>query len=168
MPDALYHGERGTSLSGHELQLKFWHVVRQMIAEVKWIKEEMEQRRLIDPDRVGIAGTSMGGIVTFGSLAVYPWIKAAVSLMGCPAYEMFFDELVKTAKKTGVAIPLSDEQLKQEKAQLVKYDLSKQPEKLAGRPLLIWHSECDQVVPYAYTYEFYEQIKPLYQGKEKV
>ncbi|AEH48971.1 prolyl oligopeptidase family serine peptidase [Parageobacillus thermoglucosidasius] len=167
MPDALYHGERGTSLSGHELQLKFWHVVRQMIAEVKWIKEEMEQRRLIDPDRVGIAGTSMGGIVTFGSLAVYPWIKAAVSLMGCPAYEMFFDELVKTAKKTGVAIPLSDEQLKQEKAQLVKYDLSKQPEKLAGRPLLIWHSECDQVVPYAYTYEFYEQIKPLYQGKEK-
>lgn len=167
LPDALYHGERGTFLSGRELQLMFWHVVQQTIAEVKWIKEEMERRRLIDPDRVGLAGTSMGGIATFGSLAVYPWIKAAVSLMGCPAYEMFFDELVETAKKMGVVIPLSDEQLKREKAKLVKYDLSKQPEKLAGRPLLIWHGKCDPVVPYSYTYEFYEQIKRLYQEKKE-
>lgn len=167
LPDALYHGERSTSLSERELQLMFWHVVQQTIAEVKWIKEEMEQCRLIDPDRVGIAGTSMGGIATFGSLAVYPWIKAAVSLMGCPAYETFFDALVETAEKMGVVIPLSDEQLKREKAKLVKYDLSKQPEKLAGRPLLIWHGKRDPVVPYSYTYEFYEQIKQLYREKKE-
>jgi uncharacterized protein len=167
LPDALYHGERGSSLSERELQLMFWHIVQQTITEVKLIKEEMEQRQWIDPDRIGLAGTSMGGIVTFGSLAVYPWIKAAVSLMGCPAYETFFDELIKTAKKMGITVPLTDEQLQWEKEKLMKYDLSKQPEKLAGRPLLIWHGQCDQVVPHSYTYEFYQRIKPLYQGKEE-
>lgn len=167
LPDALHHGERDLSLSDRELQLAFWNIVTRTITEIKKIKEELELRNLIQPDRVGLAGTSMGGIVTFGALAVYPWIKAAVSLMGCPAYEMFFDELIKTAKKMGITVPLTDEQLQWEKEKLMKYDLSKQPEKLAGRPLLIWHGKCDQVVPYSYTYEFYEQIKPLYQGKEE-
>jgi uncharacterized protein len=167
LPDALHHGERDSSLSERELQLAFWNIVTRTITEIKQIKEKLELRNLIQQDRVGLAGTSMGGIVTFGALAVYPWIKAAVSLMGNPMYEAFFDALIETGKKMGVAIPLSDEQLKREKSRLMKYDLSKQPEKLAGRPLLIWHGKCDQVVPYSYTYEFYEQIKPLYQGKEE-
>jgi uncharacterized protein len=167
LPDALHHGEREQALTEIQRQLAFWKIVTRTIAEIRQIKEELELRKLIQPDRVGLAGTSMGGIVTFGALAVYPWIKAAVSLMGSPMYEAFFDSLMEAGKKMGVTIPLSDEQLEREKARLMKYDLSKQPEKLAGRPLLIWHGKCDQVVPYSYTYEFYEQIKPLYQGKEE-
>jgi len=108
----------------------------------------------------------MGGIVTFGSLATYPWIKAAVSLMGSPNYEAFFDAQIELAKQMRLSIPLSDEQLKKERERLAPYDLSRQPEKLRGRPLMMWHGERDQVVPYHYTYEFYHQIKPLYPNEK--
>ena len=51
--------------------------------------EYFEKEQLIDSERIGLVGTSMGGIVTLGSLTRYSWIKAAVSLMGMPYYEKF-------------------------------------------------------------------------------
>ncbi len=62
LPDALHHGERDSSLSDRELQLAFWNIVTRTITEIKKIKEELELRNLIQPDRVGLAGTSMGGL----------------------------------------------------------------------------------------------------------
>ena len=35
-----------------------------------------------------------------------------------------------------------------------EYDLSLQPEKIAGRPLLFWHGREDVVVPYQHVVEF--------------
>lgn len=134
----------------------------QTIHEVGQLKQALCDQNFVQEDRIGVAGTSMGGIVTFGSLATYPWIKAAVSLMGSPNYEAFFDAQIEMAKQMRLSIPLSDEQLKKERERLTTYDLSQQPEKLQGRPLMMWHGERDQVVPYHYTYEFYQQIKPLY------
>ncbi|ANB59900.1 esterase [Anoxybacteroides amylolyticum] len=162
LPDALYHGEREQSLTNEKLQLAFWNIVVQTIHEVGQVKQALCAQHLVQEDRIGLAGTSMGGIVTFGSLATYPWIKAAVSLMGSPNYEAFFDAQIEMAKQMRLSIPLSDEQLKKERERLTTYDLSQQPEKLQGRPLMMWHGERDQVVPYHYTYEFYQQIKPLY------
>ncbi|MBA2874897.1 alpha/beta fold hydrolase [Thermaerobacillus caldiproteolyticus] len=167
LPDVLYHGEREKNLTEKQLQLSFWNIVVRTIAEIEQIKEELNRRHLIEADRIGVAGTSMGGIVTFGALATYSWIKAAVSLMGNPCYEAFFDAQIAMAKKMRISIPFTDEQLQKEKERLAKYDLSLHPEKLQGRPLMIWHGVRDQVVPYQYTYEFYEQIKPLYQGNEE-
>ncbi|WP_027408954.1 esterase [Anoxybacteroides tepidamans] len=163
LPDALYHGEREQNLTAQQLQLSFWNIVVQTIREIEQIKGELCERNLVEKDRIGIAGTSMGGIVTFGALAVYPWIKAAVSLMGSPRYGAFFDAQVEMAKKMQLSIPMTAEQLQKERARLTRYDLSLQPEKLQDRPLMMWHGKRDQVVPYQYTYEFYEQIKPLYE-----
>jgi fermentation-respiration switch protein FrsA (DUF1100 family) len=166
LPDALYHGEREQNVTEQQLQLSFWNIVVQTIKEIEQIKYELCDRHLVQADRIGVAGTSMGGIVTFGALATYPWIKAAVSLMGSPYYERFFDAQIAMAKKMRLQIPLTDEQLQKEREKLAQYDLSLQPEKLEGRPLMMWHGQRDQVVPYHYTYEFYKQIKPLYSEEE--
>ncbi|WP_044748729.1 esterase [Bacillus alveayuensis] len=166
LPDALYHGEREEKVTEQELQFSFWNIVLNEIEEIAKIKDELASRHIIDEQRIGLAGTSMGGITTFGALTQYPWIKAAVSLMGTPCYEIFFQLQIDEIRKRGYQLPLSEEELQKEKERLAAYDLSLQPEKLKGRPLFIWHGQLDQVVPYHYTYEFYEKIKPLYAQNE--
>ena len=56
----------------------------QSIEELDVLRQYFEKESLIDSERIGMVGTSMGGIVTLGSLTRYKWIKAAVSLMGMP------------------------------------------------------------------------------------
>lgn len=167
LPEALYHGERGEGLSQGELNLRFWDIVINQIHELKVLKDDLVIKGLADQDRVGIAGTSMGGIVTLGAMTQYPWIKAAVSLMGSPYYEKFSRYQIDEMRRLGIVIPLSDEEVSQKITGLKEFDLSLQPEKLDGRPLLFWHGKRDEVVPYQYTRHFYEEIKPLYKGREE-
>jgi len=166
LPDALYHGERAENISERELQFSFWQIVLNEIKEIAAIKDELVRDGLVDEQRVGLAGTSMGGITTFGALTQYSWIKVAVSLMGTPCYKTFLELQIGELRKSRSELPLSDDELEKEKGRLAVYDLSLQPEKLKKRPLFIWHGKLDQVVPYQYTYEFYNKIKPLYAEDE--
>lgn len=162
MPDILFHGERSNGLSGKDLNFKFWDIVLRTIAELKMIKAFYEDEQLADPSRIGLAGTSMGGIVTLGAVAQYEWIKAAVSLMGMPYYEKFARWQLDELHKNNLEIDLNEEQISHLLETLRQRDLSLQPEKLGERPLMFWHGKKDTVVPYSYTYHFYENIQPLY------
>ena len=48
------------------------------------------------------------------------------------------------------------------------YDLSLQPEKLAGRPLFFWHGQADEKIPYIQTERFVEKNRHKSYGKEIV
>ena len=50
----------------------------------------------------------------------------------------------------------------QQLAQLELIDLSKHPERIAGRPVHFWHDTADQIVPYAPDKAFFDSI----QGKD--
>ncbi|MDQ0415520.1 MULTISPECIES: hypothetical protein [Mesobacillus] len=80
LPEAKYHGTRSWDLSETELGLRFWEIVMTSIEELSLLKAELEQQGLIDPLKIGVAGTSMGAITTLGAMATYDWIKAGVSL----------------------------------------------------------------------------------------
>ncbi|WP_026585194.1 alpha/beta fold hydrolase [Bacillus sp. J33] len=162
LPDTLYHGERSTGLSGNDLNFRLWDIVLNTLAELGIIKEAYEEEQLINSDRIGLVGTSMGGIVTLGALTQYKWIKAAVSLMGMPYYERFAQRQLDELQKNDIEIPLNKEEVDSLLETLRERDLSLQPEKLGGRPLLFWHGKKDSVVPFSYTYHFYESILPLY------
>ncbi|MFT8319813.1 MAG: alpha/beta hydrolase, partial [Bacillus sp. (in: firmicutes)] len=69
---------------------------------------------------------------------------------------------IDEVKKSGYEFPLQDEKIYGLIQRLDKLDLSNTPEKLNNRPLMFWHSKQDQVVPYEFSYQFYEKIKPLY------
>jgi uncharacterized protein len=163
LPEALYHGEReGNGYSEIELYKYFWNIVIQTIHELEDVKEYYVQEELADPERIGLAGTSMGGIVTLGALTKYSWVKAAVSLMGMPAYEKFSQWQLDLLESQGFKLPFTEEQIMEQLAVLRDYDLSLQPEKLGNRPLLFWHGKKDPVVPYHLTYQFYQEIKNDY------
>jgi uncharacterized protein len=163
LPEALYHGERSTGLSGNDLNVKFWEIVLTEIEELNEIKNAFASEGLIDEEKIGLAGTSMGGIVTMGALTRYDWIKTAVSLMGMPYYEKFALWQIDELKKHGIDLPFKEEELAGLLQKLKELDISQQPEKLAGRPILFWHGKQDQVVPYHYTYHFYESIRTNYE-----
>lgn len=164
LPDVLYHGEREQGYNESELSLRFWEIVLHTISEISILKDELEQEGLIDASRIGLAGTSMGGIVTLGALSNYKWIKAAVSLMGMPYYEKFAEMQIHHLKQKGVKIPLDETEIAQLFSQIKEYDLSAQPEKLNERPLLFWHGVKDQTVPYAPAHQFFESLRPMYSG----
>lgn len=162
LPEALHHGERSVGLSGQQLNIHFWEIIFQTINELDTIRKFFEEKQWIDPDRIGLAGTSMGGIITLGALTQYPWIKAAVSLMGMPYYEKFALQQIEGLKRNGAEIPLTNEEMAQLMNRIKELDLSLQHEKLDNRPLLFWHGKQDSVVPFQPAFHFYESVKPLY------
>jgi fermentation-respiration switch protein FrsA (DUF1100 family) len=163
LPEAAYHGERHPEgVKTEEIALHFWNIVLQTIDELDVLRQYFDSENLIDTKRIGLVGTSMGGIVTLGSLTRYQWIKAAVSLMGMPQYGKYALWQLDMLKKQGVNLPIQQEEIDVILEKLKPVDLSRHPEVLANRPLLFWHGKQDPIVPFSYTYDFYEKIKPLY------
>lgn len=166
MPDTLLHGERGQGMNESELSVKFWEIVLTTIEEIELLKDHYVQNYLIDENRLGLGGTSMGGIVTLGALTKLPWIKAAVSLMGCPSYVALANAQINSLKKKGYNLPYSEDKLNSLLGMLEKYDLSMHPEVLEGKALFFWHGKQDTVVPYQPAYDFYEHL--LKKGEPKL
>lgn len=162
LPEVINHGERNPGLSQVEMNLQFWDSVTTTIDELPMIKDNFERENKIDVNRIGVAGTSMGAIITLGALTQYNWIQTAVSLMGMPYYEQFSQIQIQQLEKKGYKLPFSEQEKEAVFQHLRKYDLSQQPEKLAGRPLLFWHGKKDPVVPFSFSHKFYESIQPQY------
>lgn len=163
LPEAVYHGEREQGLTEMDLYSRFWEIVIKTIHEINDYKEYYVDKGLANQEQIGLAGTSMGGIVTLGALTKYKWIKAAVSLMGMPAYQKFSHWQLEQLKSLGIELPFTNEQIAEQLTVIRQYDLSLQPEKLENRPILFWHGKKDPVVPYPLTYQFYQDIKNEYE-----
>jgi|SRR5690625_1077936 len=165
LPDSLFHGERQEDMTKIELDLAFWDIVLQNVKELAMIKDYLEKNKLTIPGRIGLGGTSMGGITTFGALRKYEWIKAAAVLMGTPKMIAYAHLLIDEFNR------VNDQQISEtERAEVIErlsaFDLSKEPEKLNNRPLFIWHGVEDQVVPFQHSQSFYENINHLYDHQE--
>lgn len=151
IPDALHHG-----LNHQPKDYEFWQIVLDAIKQFKPLLQAMEKKGWLDGKKIGVAGLSMGGIITCGLLCTYPQIAAAECLMGSPEYHRFAKYLVKSLPKDKLPDPkLIDQQL----ALLDNFDLSKQPAKINQRYVHFWHGDCDKVVPQAFSWEFYQSIK---------
>lgn len=166
LPDSLYHGERETNEIS-DVRYYLFNIVIQNIKELHKIRQDLEEKGLILNNRIGVAGTSMGGITTASALSQYDWIKTAAILMGSPKIATFAKELVDIYTKSG-ALPLSEQEVNQLYDTLLGYDLSLQPEKLNERPVLFWHGDQDPTVPFDHSYSFYQQIKSIYRDQDNV
>jgi uncharacterized protein len=162
LPEALYHGEREQGISEEKLYRHFWGIVIKTIHELNDLKEYYVQEGLADPERIGLVGTSMGGMVTLGALTKYKWAKAVVSLMGMPSYEQYSLWQMDQLESQGIKLSFTESQISEQLSILRQYDLSLQPEKLEKRSVLFWHGKKDPIVPFALTYQFFQSIKNDY------
>lgn len=164
LPDSHYHGAREKGVSESKRHLSFFEIVLNNVAELELIRDYFATKELIADDRIGIAGTSMGGITTAAALTKYEWIKAAGIFMGSPQLTKFAQRVINRMKQAD-ELPVSDEAINDLYEQLEQYDLSKQISLLNERPLFMWHGEADSVVPFEDTYQFYHQVKDHYENK---
>lgn len=166
LPDAYLHGDRIEGEPVSRFDGRFWEVVLQAVKEADSLIEKYVTAGLTKASQIGVAGLSMGGIITDMMLTQYEWIKAGVSLMGHPdpvefAYRLINAEPVQDSLQTlQVQNPdLDQEAIEAYIQRLSKYSLAEQADKLAGRPLLIWHGAEDDVVPIEGNKRFFESNK---------
>ncbi|OEH91648.1 alpha/beta fold hydrolase [Bacillus solimangrovi] len=162
LPEALYHGERNENLTEAQLNFSFWQIVIQTIHELDKVKEVYVNKDMVEPSKIGLVGTSMGGIITLGALTQYEWVRAAVSLMGNPSYEKLARWQIGNIKRNRIPFKLDDTVIETQIQQLETYDLSKQMNKASQIPLLFWHGKLDTVVPFEHAYEFYNDLRTNY------
>ncbi|MDV6376921.1 prolyl oligopeptidase family serine peptidase [Sporosarcina sp. GW1-11] len=165
LPEAMLHGERSESMDSFHLSLRFWEVVLTSIQEADVLYKELQERNLVDEQtKIGMGGTSMGGITTFGCLASYDWIDTASVMMGSPAFVRLATGQIAYAERGGQELPITPAERQKLFDALERVDLSKNPSRLNQRPLFMWHGEQDTLVPFEFTKEFYTDIQQQYNG----
>lgn len=165
LPDSLYHGERKEAISDEQLHLSFWDIVVQNIKELPKIVTYLENKQLLERENIGIGGTSMGAITTYGALKTYDWIKTAATFMGTPQLKTFATMLIEQINKTEPG-SITDEKKREVLKKIAPYDISNDSKTLNERPLFIWHGDEDPVVPFEHDLHFYEQIKHEYKTQD--
>lgn len=158
LPDAPLHGERAVSEDPVEHGRTFWTIVMQALEEIESIKLYLQNESFVANDKIGLAGTSMGGMITYGALRKYDWIKTAAVLMGTPY-------LTARAEATMGTINQEVEQMLQQVEQI---DITKNPDSLNERPLFIWHGEKDEIVPVTDSQDFYKTVVDHYENRENI
>jgi hypothetical protein len=91
--DAAGHGERRLpdfeerfSGTREETNREFYALVAETTAEVPGIIDFLCGAGLADEARIGAAGVSMGGMITYGAITADPRIRAAVALLASPEW----------------------------------------------------------------------------------
>jgi len=145
LPDAAMHGARYDG-DAERRSTHFWEILRSNIDELPALEQALRQQQWGDGSRLAVAGASMGGMTALGALARYPQLHSAACMMGSG----YFSQLAQTLFPPLVAkTPDEHHALAARLAPLDEYEVSHQLEKLASRPLLVWHGEADEVVPAA-------------------
>lgn len=155
MPDADMHGARYDGDENRRLA-HFWDILKSNIDEMPLLRSKLQQLGLIDQQRLGVCGASMGGMTTLGGLARYPWIAAAADFMGSGYFMSLSKTLFPPLQVTRAG---QRTEFERRLAPLAEYDISHQLDRLADRPLLIWHGEADEVVPAAESARLYQALR---------
>lgn len=156
LPDAFMHGERAEELTEMQMNMIFWRIVVKNIKEVQALYDALQERGFTG--KVGVCGTSMGGITTAGCLKMYDWIEAAGILMGVVSYTKMAQHQIQQLKEQGMELQLTEEQQHTILEALQEYDLMTKPEIFERVPIMFWHGKNDPVVPFQMTYPFYEEL----------
>lgn len=167
LPEAYNHGERRAESESAQDPMNFWQVVAASVKEFQVIADFYITANKTLPDRIGVAGLSMGGITTSAILTQYDYVKSASILMGSPSPIKFTKWLFENYKIEGKSIydTLDEELIESRLNELAPISLNLQPEKMAGRPIYFWHGAADAIVPAAITQQFVEENKNKEYGK---
>lgn len=156
LPDAFMHGERSENLPESKMNLIFWRIVIKYVEEVEVIRQALVKQGL--NGKIGVMGTSMGGITTAGCLKKYDWIEAAGVLMGTVSYTEMAQFQLKQMEEQGTNIPMTEQQKLAIMNGLKEYDVKTSPAIFERVPVIFWHGQKDPVVPFQMTYPFYELL----------
>ncbi|NLJ98598.1 MAG: alpha/beta fold hydrolase [Tissierellia bacterium] len=164
IPDAINHGERNPIdyQRIENMEKYFWNTIFNNIDESENIIEELVKKYNTDPNRIGVAGNSMGGFTAAGIFTHNPKLKALVVFNGSCGWEnsnRLFKESLGITMSRG---------LKEIEYRVRKLDPMNNLEILKNRPILMLHGDKDSMVSIESQRKFYRNIKPLYKDKNRI
>ena len=71
------------------------------------------KRKLVTTEKIGVGGTSMGGITTLGCLKIYDWIDTAAVMMGAPGFVELAKAQIRQFERDGFKLPVTEEEREQ-------------------------------------------------------
>lgn len=162
LPDAKLHGDRSEGLTEMQMNLRFWEIVLNSIHEVEKLYNYLKNNRLLESNKIGVAGSSMGAITTSGCLKRYEWITTAAICMGAPGFVELGKYQLEQLAANGFKWPMTDEEIAKSNDLLASYDVTLTPGKFNSRPVFFWHGKKDARVPFKNTYKFYLKLCAYY------
>ena len=160
VPDAINHGERNPVKFEEERALERYllETVHHSIKEAPILIDYIKDLKETDQNRIGVMGTSMGGLISSGVFIQQQILKTLVVFNGACAWHKLesFDQTEELEKH------------KEYKEKLAKYDPVKNLEALNERPLLLLHGDMDTSIPIEAQRYFYEKALDYYNDERKL
>jgi uncharacterized protein len=104
----------------------------------------------VDPKRIAVRGSSLGGFLAIHAAAAAPEIAGVIAI--CPAGE---EHLSRGLRRGELEMRVEDESALE--AWLLERDLRDAVERIGGRPLILLHAEGDDQIPSDWSEELYER-----------
>jgi len=154
MPDAPDHGTRFSGNAERRLR-QFWQILQGNLEEFAALRDALHQSNLIEENRLAVGGASMGGMTALGIMTRHPEVRCVASLMGSGYFTSLARTLFPPLEVTNAA---QQETFDVILAPLAKWEVTDQLERVADRPLLLWHGEADDVVPAAESFRLRQAL----------
>jgi fermentation-respiration switch protein FrsA (DUF1100 family) len=106
----------------------------------------------VDPKRIAVRGSSMGGFMAIHAAAVASEIAGVIAI--CPAGE---EHLARGLRRGELEMRVGDPLALE--LWLTEHDLRDAVERIAGRPLILLHAEGDDQIPSYWTEELYDRAR---------
>lgn len=151
VPDALYHGERGsTEYSNPDfLEKHIWEIILKSIQESDILIKKAIEKHDADPTRICVMGDSMGAITAGGVFVKHDHLKCLAGFNGAFAWQ----ECIK------MNILPSSELYKDE---IKLYDPITNEEKVKERAISIFHGVEDTSIPIEVQKKFVDRMRSFY------
>ena len=160
IPDAIHHGGRGElDYAASENSGFFWRVVLNNLDEWSKIKAYAVEKLRADPERLAVAGHSMGGFTSAGIFAENTDIRTCVILNGSFNW---LDSNEEFKRRLNVHMTKEFQELEQ---QVKDRNPAGNMDKLLDRPILILHGEADSMVEIQPQRDFYEKLRGLHKAE---
>jgi fermentation-respiration switch protein FrsA (DUF1100 family) len=141
---AVAYDQRGHGEAGDEMSPR-------AVGDVERMARFLAARDGVDPSRICVRGSSMGGFVAIHAAATSGSLAAVVAI--CPAGEQ---HLSRGLRDGSLELPLSDTGRADLEAWLAEHDLRDAVELLGSKPLLLIHAAGDERIPSEWSAELYE------------
>lgn len=157
--DAWGHGERESKHERLTVEAQNWFdaatkAIQETIHDIPAVYDYLAAQPNVDPKRIGLTGTSMGGCITIGAAVVEDRIAAFVPVSaGCDYMSWFAESTV---------FPGGDQLPDHVKARIKEFDPIYFPERIAGKPVRFIHGLNDALLPPKYAKGLYESLHDLY------
>jgi uncharacterized protein len=142
---ALAYDQRGHGSSGDEMGPG-------ALADVGRMARFLAEREGVDPNRLCVRGSSMGGLLAIHAAATSEQIAAVVAI--CPASE---ESLLRGLRAGQLDFRAGERARAATCAWLAELDLREAVELMGRKPLFIAHARGDERIPYTWSEELYER-----------